>query len=186
MIYVALGLVVAVAAVLLSRVHLQRVERVTSGQTNALAIALKRLPPAERLAALASRAPSGSFERRLADELSRVADEETRGALINDVLVDVDLALGASSAWPSAATRIAAYGCLFFAALSFLAHVSSFVAVCLVIAGVASAAACVSIGERAETLAREQRKAMDALVDALILRERTPGEAQRPRRSARS
>lgn len=183
---VLVGASVAIASVLLSRAHLKRVQRVTSGQTTALAIALKRLPPSERLSALAKRAPAGSVELRLAEELRAARDEAARVDAIADVLADIDLAFEASASWPSAAARIAVYGALACAALTLLLRSGPYPPAALVVVGIAGAALSVSLGERARGLASEQRRAFDALVDALVLRERTPvASAERNGRARR-
>ena len=170
--FVVLGAGISAFAVLLSRAHLERVRRVVSGQTTALTVALKRLPPAARLNALVTRAPRGSIELRLAEELRDARDEGARCDAMSDVLSDIDLAFEASASWPDAAARIAAYGCLLFAALALLTRAGPYPAAALVVVGVLGAAFCVSLGDRAKKLATEQRRAFDALVDALVQRER--------------
>src|SRR5690606_30657684 len=72
----ALGALLTLASVRIAWSHLARVRRATSGRTAELVVALKRLPASERAAALATRAPEGSAERRLA-ALIQPTDEAT-------------------------------------------------------------------------------------------------------------
>jgi hypothetical protein len=166
----SLGAVIAAAAGMLARAHQKRVERATSGQTSSLAVALKRMPPAARISALAARAPEGSVEGLLADELGRAEDDAARCAAVNDLLADIELTLEASSSWPRAATRIAAYGTLLLAAIAVLGDAGVFVTAALVILGVGGAGFCISVDTRTKALARDRRKAIDALVEALVPR----------------
>lgn len=177
----ALGVLIASASVLLAWAHLTRVRRATSGKTAELLLALKRIPMQERAAALAARAPEGSAERRLAAliEASDGASEEARSAAVDELLAEIELALEASASWPGAATRIAAYGGLLLAVITVLLRPGSisFVVPALLVLGLGGAATCAALGRRAREIADDQRRAVDALVDALGLRERLAPDA---------
>ncbi|MRG93231.1 hypothetical protein [Polyangium spumosum] len=186
----ALGALLTLASVLLAWSHLARVRRATSGKTAELVVALKRLPASERAAALATRAPEGSAERRLA-ALIQPTDEatgEARSAAVDELLAEIERALEASASWPGAATRIAAHGGLLLAVITVLVRPGSisFVAPALLVLGLGGAATCAALGRRARELAEAQRKAVDALVDALGLREPlAPGALPRAPRPGR-
>ncbi len=183
-VFLTLGALLVAAAVLLARAHLVRVTRATSGRTAELVLALKRLPAHERAAALAERAPDGSPERRLAALIqSTEADSaEARGALVDELLAEIESTLEATASWPAAATRIAAYGGLLLAVITVLLRQASFAAPALVVLGLGGAAVCADLGRRARELAQAQRKAVDALVDALGLRDRLAPAPPRPGR----
>ncbi|UQA58260.1 hypothetical protein [Polyangium aurulentum] len=138
------------------------------------------MPPPDRLEALATRAPPGSLEQRLAREVSGAQDAEAQVAALNDVLLEVDHALEASAGWPRAGTRIAAYGgmlLVIIAVISRAGPVAYFTLLALVlIATLASAA----VGARARDLGRAQRKDLDALIDAVY--GRMPKGAPRAKR----
>jgi hypothetical protein len=180
-ILVILGALIAGAAVGLARAYFVGVTRATSGQTEALAIALKRLPLEVRLKALAERAPSGSFERRLAIELQEAPAAE-RGAVLNEHLAEVGLALEARASWPRAALRLVVYGELLLMVFALVTG-SRAACVILVLLTMAGVAACAELGRRADALARTQRAAVDALVDALL--GRRPGDDDAPRLARR-
>ncbi|MDC0743360.1 hypothetical protein [Polyangium mundeleinium] len=186
----ALGVLISFASVLLAWAHLARVRRATSGKTAELLVALKRVPVNERAAALAVRAPEGSAERRLAAliEASEDTSDDARGAAVDELLAEIELALDATASWPGAATRIAAYGGLFLTVITVLLRPSSisFTAPALLVLGLGAAATCAALGRRARELADDQRKAVDALVDTLGLRDRlAPGAPPRAPRPGR-
>ena len=186
----ALGVLLTFASVFLAWAHLAHVRRATSGKTAELLVALKRVPVNDRAAALAARAPEGSAERRLAllIEASEDTSEDARGAAVDELLAEIELALDASASWPGAGTRIAAYGGLLLAVITVLLRPSSisFTAPALLVLGLGAAATCAVLGRRARELADAQRKAVDALVDTLGLRDRLapggPSRAPRPSR----
>jgi hypothetical protein len=95
---------------------------------------------------------------------------------VNDLLAEIELVLEATASWPSAATRIVVYGSLLLAACAMLGSAGSVAAAILVVLGLGGAGFCVSIDRRAKALSREQRRAIDALVEALVPRDLLAGE----------
>jgi len=173
------------AALLLSRAHLERVTRVTSGRTTELTVALKRLPLEARARALSERAPAESVEAKLAACLVREESDAARDAALDELLAEIELSLESGASWPRAATRIAAYGGLLFAVLTVVSHKGSFGGPVLLVLGFGGAFACAAMGRRARDLASDQRKAVDALVDALVPRDRPASVVDRGPRAAR-
>jgi len=180
---IALGALFSAASAIFARAHLKRVTRVASGQTLPLANALKRLPPADRVAALVDRAQAGSLERRLGEDLAQASDDAARSAAVNDLLLEIELSLESSASWPSAAARIAAYSSLLLAALVVVGGHGLLAAGILVVLGVAAALYCVSIDARAKALSRDVCEAFDALVGAVLPREML-GSWERPGRKS--
>jgi hypothetical protein len=184
---VAIAAAFAVGAAGLSFAHLRRVAAVAAFDARSLATSLKRLPPAERIEALARRG-GDRWEGRLAGDLLAAEDASARLAIVNDALADVDGELRASAGWPSAAVRIDAFGALLLCAIAVLAHRLDAV---LPIVGVAGAGlvGTIECGRRARKLASEKRAAVDALVDAVaspFLGDATPPPTRRRGRSRRS
>jgi hypothetical protein len=166
---VVLSSLLAASCAALAVAQVRRVARATSTDARALAASLRRVPAEVRAAELARRAPPESWEGRLGVELGEAATDAARVAAVNDALADVARELEAGAGWPAAAVRLAAFGGLLLIALGLLAHAGA-VAVTLA-AGIGAGGAIVAAlaGRRAGSLARAEREAVDALVDALAL-----------------
>lgn len=166
----SLGFLVAFATFVLARAHLGRVKRLALGQTSALVRPLSRLPVADRLLELKSRSSPQTIAWRIADEALR-ADETQRAAVIDDVLSEIALELEARALWPRAAVRIAGASGVLLMAVSISLRVEVFVPIVLLLNGIFAAVICMMIQQRAETCATDVRRDIDALIDALGLRE---------------
>jgi hypothetical protein len=173
-----------VGSAALSWGYARRVAGATSGQAQALAIALKRVPEAERLAALEKRAPAGSWERAAAAEALAAADARGQVAAWNDAIGELEHTLGRGATWPGAAIRIAAFGGMLLAIAAFLA--AREIQPALIILGIAGASALASIEarRRGKRAAAEQRAAVDALV-AVVTGHLDAGPPAPERRSRR-
>lgn len=167
--FLVLSALVSTATLLLARAHLVRVTSILSGQTGALVKKLARLPIAERMGELRRQAQRGSIDWRIADEALQ-ADEAYRAAAVDSVLADVALELEARAMWPRAAMRIAGASGVLLMALAISLHRQVFVAVIVLLMGIFSAIACMTIQRRALVIATEIRRNVDALVDVLELR----------------
>lgn len=166
----SLGLVVSLATFFLARVQLIQVKALSIGQTAAFNRALARLPVADRLLELKNRSSSQTIARRIADE-ALLVDEPLRAAAIDEVLGDLALSLEARASWPRAAVRIAGASGVLLMAVSISLHAEVFVSVVLLLSGIGSAIVCMMIQQRAEAVATQIRREVDALIDALGVRE---------------
>jgi hypothetical protein len=155
------------ACAALSWGHERRVARLVLVDLMLLSRALQRLPPEARAEELRRKAPEGSWERDLAEELCASAGAEQQLAALNAALADAGHRLSAGAGWPSAATRIAVFG---GALLGLLAYLSTsqleWAAAATGVSGV-SALACIEAGRRARRLARSRREGIDALAEAV-------------------
>jgi hypothetical protein len=139
----------------------------TGGDPAALALALKRVPQAERLRELHRRAPPGSWEAELAAEALAAQTETGRVAAVNLALSEVEHTLSRGAAWPRTGIRIALLGAGFFAFAAYLYDQDQFKwSLGIVGIGVVAALSCVEASRSAERHATKQRRAIDDLVAA--------------------
>lgn len=181
---VSLGFLVAFATFVLARAHLRRVKTLVLGQTSAFVRTLSRLPVNERLLELKNRSSSQTIAWRIADEALR-ADENQRAAVIDDLLSEIALELEARALWPRAAVRIAGASGVLLMAVSISLRVEVFVPIVLLLNGIFAAVVCMMIQQRAETWATDVRRDIDALIDALGLRESPLMDGRRNERRGR-
>ena len=180
LVFLALHIAISIAAVLLARAHLGRVQTMLSGQTRPLVPQLARLPEAERLDVLRRKASADSIEWRIADEALQVG-ESHRAAAVDAVLADVSLGLEERSLWPRAAARIAGSSGVLLMALALALRLEVFVAAILLVGSIVSVIVCLSIGSRAAAISAERCRDIDALVDVLGLR--GPAQPRRPQKA---
>ncbi len=168
-VFLVIGAVIALAAMALAHTHLREVTRLSSGQTAELVRKIKRLPVQERLRELQRQSLPGSIERRIVEEAGQV-DEGQRAFAIDTVLADIALELESRASWPRAAMRISAASGVLLMALAISLHLEVFVAFALLVLGACSAVMCIAVDRRAVSMAGDLRQHIDALIDALALR----------------
>jgi hypothetical protein len=159
--------------------HVRRVTGATSADPASLAIALKRVPAADRLAELQRRAAPGSWEHGLATDALAAPVEEAKVAAVNLALSDVEHAMIRTARWPRTALRIALLGA---GVLGFSAYIEDpdhlKWALATVAVGGAAAVGCVEARRSGERALDRQRRGVDALVAAaLALPDPPPGDA---------
>jgi hypothetical protein len=135
----------------------------------ALALSLKRTPPADRPRELVERTREGSLEHDLGADIVAARDGDARVAAVNLWVAEVQHALEHGARWPGAGLRIA----LLAAALAaFFAYMTEPGQLRLPLGAVAigglAALTCAQAGRTAERLAERQRRAADALVAAVL------------------
>ena len=156
----------AVGSVALSAAHLRRLQSVAPPNVATLLAKLRATPRNARAELLARHARTGSWEQRLSLALNDPTNEATRADVVAELVRDADESLSLGEGWPSAALRILGFGSLLILVLSAIAR-RFYVMPELVI--VAAAAFCLNLGlsRAASQRAREERRALDALVDVL-------------------
>ncbi len=164
-----MSVVVSIATLSMARAHLVRVSKLSSGQTSSFTKKIARLPAADRMSELRRQASPQSIEWRIADDALHV-DETSRAAAVDSVLAEVALELEARATWPRAAIRIAGASGVLLMALAISLHLEVFVAVLLLVIGILSALACITLERRALAISTEIRRSLDALVDVLAVR----------------
>jgi hypothetical protein len=164
-VFLVLASALAAASGALAWAHVRRVLAVARPDTEALALALKRMPSGERLAALRERAAPGGWEHDLAVDVLAAPDEEAKVAAVNLALADLEHALVRGERWPSAALRIALLGGGLLAILAKLLEPGQ-IRWTLAIVAVDGLAAmiCAQAARTAARHADRQRRAVDALV----------------------
>jgi len=164
-IYVAAG----VASGALAWSHVRRVAGAARGDLEPLALALRRVPAAERPAALRDRAAEGSFAHDLAVELLAATTEDAKVAAVNLALSDAEHALVETASWPRTALRIALLGAGICAFLAWVSEPDQLRWPLAVIGGGAIAAlTCAQAQRTGERHAERQRRAIDGLVTAVL------------------
>lgn len=162
---VLLGIAVLVAAGA-TALAWRQVRRASAGPAaDELALALKRLPLADRLGELARRAEPSSWEHGLAVEAIAAPDRGAQVAAVNLALADLEHTLTEGAAWPRTSGRIALLGTGLLAATAYIAdgaQVRWWLSI-LAIGGVA-AFACFEADRSSQRNAAQRRRAVDALV----------------------
>jgi hypothetical protein len=181
---VALAAILGAGCAALAWTHARRVAQVTGAEVSALVVALKKLPEAERLDALARRSRPGSVERRMASLALAEGGDRAKIAVVNDVLAEVEHSLERSAGWPSAALRIALFGAMLLAVVAYLTAQEIRWALAIVGIGGVAALACVEANRAAKRGAEAQRQVIDALV-ATALGHLVDGAPEPPRRRSR-
>jgi ABC-type multidrug transport system fused ATPase/permease subunit len=166
--FLGLSIVVSIATLFMARTHLACVTKLLSRQPISLTKKLGRLPEPDRLSELRRHATPQSIEWRIADEALQV-DETFRPLAVDSVLADVALELEARSSWPRAAVRIAGASGVLLMALAISMRLELFVAAIVLVIGIFSALACMTMERRAVAISKEVRRSLDALVDVLGL-----------------
>jgi hypothetical protein len=166
-VFLALAILAGVASAALAWSQVRRAAAPTGGDPAALALALKRIPPAERLRELHRRAPPGSWEAELAAEALAAETDAGRVAVVNLALSEVEHTLSRGASWPRTGIRIALLGAGFFAFAAYLSDRDQIKwPLCIVGVGVVAALSCVEAARSAERHATNQRRAIDDLVAA--------------------
>lgn len=180
--FVGLAVALAAASALLAGAHLARVRTEVDGA--ALAATLKRVPVEERAAEASRRAPAGSWERALAEDVAASPEGPGLIAAVNDALADLEHRLVATAGWPDAALRLSIFGALLIAVATFLAGHRE--AILLVVgAGAVGAVASAELARRGRAVVARRKLAADALVAALVPGGAGPREPVRPGRVRR-
>src|SRR5262249_14222365 len=136
------------------------------GDARVLAGVLRRTPPEERGARLASAAKPGSYETRISAAFNEAQSAEERTFSVSDALADIDRDIDERSGWPAAAARLGAFGAMLIAGLAYLASGRW----AMLLAGAAALPGIVvpiAVARRAKSDADTLRRDLDALVDAL-------------------
>jgi hypothetical protein len=181
---VALAVILGAGCAALAWAHARRVGQVASTDVSALVIALKKLPEAERLAALCRQSRPGSFERRVASAVFAAPSDRAKIGAVNDALADVEHTLRVGAGWPSAGIRIALFGAMLLGVVAYLMAYEVRWALAIVGIGGVAALACVEAKRAAERSAEAQRTAIDALV-SVALGHLADDASETPRRRAR-
>lgn len=162
-------MILGVGCAALAWSHARRIGQVASStDVDALVIALKKLPEAERLPALCQKSRPGSFERRVASEALTAPSDRAKIAVVNDALADVEHSLRVGAGWPSAGIRIALFGAMLFGVVAYLTAREIRWALAIVGVGGVAALACVEAKRAAQRSAEAQRTAIDALVSVAL------------------
>jgi hypothetical protein len=152
----------------------------------ALARALKRLPPEERVGELARRAAPGSWEHQLAVEALAAPGKAAQVATVNLALAEMEHTLTAGAAWPRSSVRIALLGTGLLAAAAYIVDREQIRWWLSIVAlGGVAALACFEAGRRAEHHATQRRRAVDDLVAAAFGDGAAGGGDIAPRRARR-
>jgi hypothetical protein len=163
--FLALSVLVGLASAALAWGHVRRVTGATGADPEALALGLKRVPAAERIAELQRRARPGSWEHGLAAELLAAPGEGAKIAALNLAISDADHAMTRTARWPLTALRIALLGA---GVLGFSAYIEDPAqlkwALATVAVGGVAAVACVEARRSGQRAAARQRRGIDALV----------------------
>ncbi|MFO0762302.1 MAG: hypothetical protein U0359_38035 [Byssovorax sp.] len=182
---IAMAVVLGAGCAWLSWAHVLRVGRATSGRASALAVALKRVPDAERVDELSRRADPGSWEHRFACEVGAAPTAAAKIVAVNDALGELDHLFQAGAGWPSAAIRIALFGGMLLAVSAWLDEHSLGAALGIALTGVLSAGACFEAKRSAERRVAAERKAIDDLVAVAVGSLDAGDEPMPPERRAR-
>jgi hypothetical protein len=167
-----------VASAVLAWSHPRHVATTLRADAQALALALKRLPAGERLPALLEQSTSGSFEHDLAADVLAARDEDGKVAAVNLALGEIDHALDRRASWPPTALRIALLGAGLLAFFAYLADPAQLRwPIAVVGAGAFSALTCAHAARSGARDAERQRRAVDAVVAAVLA---FPPETARP------
>ena len=149
--------------------HVRRVIAVLRADVDALALALKRVPAAERLMTLQERSAPGSWERDLAVDVLAASSEDAKVAAVNLALAEIEHALARSERWPAAAVRIALLGGGFLALLAKVVDPAQMRwTIAIAAASGLAAATCAQAARTGARHAERQRRAVDALVAAAL------------------
>jgi hypothetical protein len=160
---VAVG--VGVGAAALSWAQARRAAAPTRGDPVALALALRRLPPSERLGELLRRARPGSWEHELAAEALSAPGEAARVSAMNLALAEVEHVLTRGAGWPGTGLRIALLGASLCAFAAYFAEGGRIQwSLSILGVGAVAALACVEAGRISARNAMRQRRAIDDLV----------------------
>ncbi len=177
LVLVATAVLLGAASAALSWAHARRVQKATSGNTDALAAALRRVPQDARLRELAEKAPSQSWERRMAHEALDARGPAATVAAVNDALSELDHALLSGATWPAASIRIAAFSAALIAIIAYLWTYEFRWMLVILTVGAASALLSFEAKRIARRAAAAQRAAVDALISVVFgSLVATPGE----------
>ena len=171
---VALGVAVAVLGAWLSASQLVRVRSAVSSDAESGARRLARLPDADRPAALERAAQPGTWEADLARALANATDEAPRIAAVNEAVAELGLRLDERAGWPSAAVRLSAFGTMLLAVVAVIAQRVDLVLPLVGIGG-AGVLVCAELARRSRAEAVRRKKAVDALVGAVLPLSPSPG-----------
>jgi hypothetical protein len=178
--FFALSVIVGLASAVLAWEHVPRVTGATGADPGVLALALARVPAAERVAEIQRRARPGSWEHGLASELLAAPGEEAKVAALNLALADADHAMTRTARWPLTALRIALLGA---GVLGFSAYIEDPAqlewALATVAVGGVAAVACVEARRSGERALVRQRRGIDALVAVALSLPEGPPEGPR-------
>ena len=167
MLLVGLAVAVVLGSALLASLHLRAVRRTLGRTPKELATELQRLPVDERLAALRSRAPRGTFEAKLGEALSGVTDAQAKAVATNELLRDLEFELESRARWSPVAVRLVLFGEFLIAAVALIELALAEACAVFVLGGVGAGLA-VALGNRARKLDLAQRQSADRFVELVL------------------
>lgn len=184
--FIALAVVLDVACVVLASRRAQQIEKMSVPSLRDLVRELRKLAVEERPAELLRRAAEGTWEHRLAQEISDAPAGPARIAAANDLLSDVEHEIDVGKTWATAATRIALAGTCLLGVGAYLLGGGAIGLAGSLLVGFGGAGFCFFSGERGREHAAGRREAFDALVSALLPEEAAASRAARFRRRDRA
>lgn len=184
-VFVLLSIALAVGCVMLSSRRARRIDDMSVPALRDLVRELRKLPVDERASELHRRAPEGTWEHRLATEVTDVPVGPARVAAANDVLFDLDHEIDIGKTWATSCVRIAIAGTGALGIGAYLLHGGPIALAGALLIGFVGAAVSFWSGERGKERAAQRREAFDALVSALLPEEAATARAQRARRRDR-
>lgn len=185
LVFLLVAVVLAVGCVLLARRRAERIEAMSVPFLRDLVRDLRKLPLDDRAAELLRRATEGTWEHRLAREISDVPAGVARVAAANDVLFELDHEIDLGKTWAAAAVRIAVAGTGLLGLVAYLAHGGPIALAGALMIGFVGAVVSFTAGERGKQRASSRREAFDALVSVLLPEEASAARSARSRRRDR-
>lgn len=142
-------------------------------------LALKRVPPTERVGVVLEKAPAKSWEADFARALADAHHPAERADVGSEAVGDVAALFGSRARWSDAALRVQALGGVLLTIVGFIRgdRVGALGALGIAIVG---ASVVLGFGRRTTHLEKEQRQRVDDLV-GLLLPDASPEEAARKR-----
>lgn len=184
-VFLVLAVALAVGCVVLSGRRARRIDEMSVPSLRDLVRELRKLPVEERPSELLRRATEGTWEHRLATEVTEAAVGQARVAAANDVLFDLDHEIDVGKTWSTAGVRIAIAGTGLLGLGAYLVKGGPVALAGALLIGFAGAIASFWAGERGKERASARREAFDALVSALLPEEAAAARTQRARRRDR-
>lgn len=184
-VYLVAAALLAVGCFLLAQRRARQIDAMSVPSLRDLVRELRKMPIEQRAAELLGRADGGTWEQRLAREISDAPEGAARLAAANDVLFDLDHEIDVGKNWAAAAVRIAVAGTGLLGLAAYLTGGGPIALAGTLLIGFVGAVASFSSGERGKERAASRREAFDALVSALLPEEASAARTARARRRDR-
>ncbi len=169
LVFLALALLVGVGSAALAWSQVRRTALVMKGDCAALARALRRVPPHERVEQMRCRTAPGTWEHDLAVELQSIPEAAGQVAAVNLALSELERALAEGADWPRSALRISLLGALLMAFAAFLADPSQLRwSLTIAATGGAAAVVCLEAARTAKRNETQQRRAVDEMISVAV------------------